>query len=469
MDRPVPLRLAVRRSDVGAPEIGVVALALAWVAVTGVGHDFISFSDGAYLYAASNAAERGLGVLYGTIASSLPPGALLAGAGVWRLSPHVEAVRAALGLLTVAVALLTYRVGRTAAGLDAKAAVAAAAVAAAGPVHRQFVGLEGDAFLTPLALLLVLALAARRVRWAVLLLADGFLFKLTWLPIFAAGTAAVAVAFGRRSATRAAAAALAAVAAAYGALALVFGWSASAMVDGLLLAQSHSGLQLELAGGIVVGIAVLWWPFLVLAPAGAGASSRELRYVAAGAAACVFFMAKQGTYFNVLDPFEPFLVLLAVAGAVHLGRRTIVVACAVAAVLHVASLTSSAARTALPAPIGAALVDVHNAHDVDRLVAAIQLRSRPGDPVLVNPFLAVLARRREIGDAADWFILRALGDGRWEAARRAHVPVATLDENIALLDGALRPRGRPVLRVDRPPLVTVVYASAVPRGRRARR
>jgi hypothetical protein len=73
-------------------------------------------------------------------------------------------------------ALLTYRVARTLFGLGVAASVVAALVALAGPVHAQFVGLEGETFVTPLALGLAIALERRRDAACLVILGVGFLF-----------------------------------------------------------------------------------------------------------------------------------------------------------------------------------------------------------------------------------------------------------------------------------------------------
>ncbi|HZS23535.1 MAG TPA: hypothetical protein VFA30_00990 [Gaiellaceae bacterium] len=440
------------RAAARAPEAAVVAVAVGWIALRGIGHDFISFSDGAYLYAAS----RGAHALYGTVVSSLPPGGLLAAAAAWRISPHVETVRVLLAAIAVVTALLTYRVARSAAQLSAPAAVAAAAVATTAPLHAQFVGLEGDAFLTPLALALLLAVMRDRRVATVALLGAGFLFKVTWLPFALAALLVVA----RRSGTRAAAATAAAgglvAVAGYASACAIFGWSPGDLFAQLVVAESRSGLQPELAGGIVLALVVMWWPLLALAPGGVRRARPELRVFAAAAAACVLFTLKQGTFFNVLDPFEPMLAILAVAGAVELGRRRLVIAtCGAAAALHVLSLTT----VRVPVPVGAAIVDVHNAKQVDAVVASIDAHARPGERVLVNPFFAVVGRRREVDDAADWFILHSLADGRWTRAKRdARGRVATLDSNVLAFDSAFRPTGVRILHVDAAPIRTTVYA-----------
>jgi hypothetical protein len=434
---------AIPAFDLG--RLAVVVGAVAWIAFRGVGHDFISFSDGAYLYAASHGAHG----LYGHVASSLPPGGLLLAAGAWRISPHVESVRLLLALLAVLVAVLTYLVARRSLGLGQAAAAAAALIVTTGPLHNQFVGLEGDAFLTPLALGFLLAVERRRTGIAAVLLGAGFFFKLTWLPFFAVGL----VLLGRRTAARS----LAATIALYAAALLAFGWSPRDLLEQLVVAESHSGYQLHLLGGIALGILVLWWPLLLLAPVGWRVAPRELKLVAGAAAACVVFTAKQGTFFNVLDPLEPLLTVLAVAGARRLWttqRRLLVGVCALALVVHAAPL---------PPPLGSRIVDTRNAGAVDRAAAAIDAHSTSRQRVLVNPFLAVVADRREIGDAADWFILHASDPREWTRIKRqARGTVVTVDSNVESFDPAFATdtgaTGAPVWRLDEAPLKSAVYA-----------
>jgi hypothetical protein len=87
------------------------------------------------------------------------------------------------------------------------------------------------------------------------------------------------------------------------------------------------------------------------------------RLVIGAAAACSLFMLKQGTFFNVLDPLEPFLAILAVTGACLLWERNrprmraLVAFCALGAALHIASVSGSPAA--------------------DRVAAAVAAHSRP--------------------------------------------------------------------------------------------
>src|SRR5437660_12048062 len=137
-----PIRL-VRAATAPA---SVLALAALWTLLRGIDHRFISFSDGVYMYSASIAAADGLHELYRGIALSLPPGTLIGATLVWKLSPHIESIRFALALVSGVTALLTYRVARALLGLSVAASVVAAVIAIAGPVHAQFVGLEGETF-----------------------------------------------------------------------------------------------------------------------------------------------------------------------------------------------------------------------------------------------------------------------------------------------------------------------------------
>jgi dolichyl-phosphate-mannose-protein mannosyltransferase len=443
------------------PPLATGLAAVVWALRHGLTHDFVSFSDGVYLYAAAHGAHA----FYGHLALSLPPGALLVAAGAWKASPHVESVRLVLAFLAALVALLSYRTGRRIFGLEPSVAALAAAAAAAAPVHTQFVGLEGDAFLTPLVLALVLALRARRHGAVAALVGLGFLFKLTWAPFAVAAVVVVLVAAGPWAAARVAATGASVAVACYAAAIAAFGWSVHDLVRQLVVAESHSGFQLHLAGGILLALAVLWWPFLVLAPAGVRGAAREVQMLVLAGAASSLFMLKQGTFFNVVDPLEPLLVLCAAAGAASVWRggdrrlRLVVALCAAGAIVHVASLVDTTTRNALPVPLGAALVDVDNARTVDRLAAGIDAHSAPDEPVLVNPFLALVANRREVAGADDWFILHALGDP-WRRAKTRSAGVVSVDENVVRFDpGFAAPRRlRPFLQVDAAPLVTTLYA-----------
>lgn len=465
-----------------AAPAALVALAAGWTLLRGIDHRFISFSDGVYMYAASDAAAHGLGDLYRNLALSLPPGSLIGAALLWRLSPHIESIRIALAVVGGLTAFLTFRAARVLFGLSPVAAVVAAFLALAGPVHAQFVGLEGETLITPLALLLALALHRRRHAAAAAILAAGFLFKLTWAPFFLVGVVAVALSSGWRKALGVAAGAIAGALGAYAVAVLAFGWPLRELVTQLLLAQSHSGFQLGLAGGILLAVAVMWWPLLAVSRPGWRVAPTSTRLVVGAGACSAFFMVKQGTFFNVLDPLEPFLALLAVAGACslltrpRLRTRVLVAACALGAAVHVASVSTGAGRTALPLPLGAAIVDTDNEAHVNEIAAVITAHSRPDQPVLVNPLFALVAQRHEPGRAADWFILRSLeracaGDstrarhcGDWAKAKAARtVAVVGVDSNVVSFDPSFRRdtgvAGRKaLLKVDEPPLKTELYS-----------
>jgi Dolichyl-phosphate-mannose-protein mannosyltransferase len=473
-------RLAPSLAAAAGP-VAVLAAAASWTLLRGVDHRFISFSDGVYTYVAAALAERGAQDLYGSIVLSQPPGIVLGATLLWKLSPHVETVRLALALLGALTALLTYGLGR-ALGFRPGAAVAAALLALTAPIHAQFSGLDGEAVLTPLALCLALALERRKARTAGVLLGLGFLFKLTWTPFAVFGLLAVARRDGPRAALRAAALGLASAAALLAPAVVGFGWHPGDLVEEVLRGQSHSGLQAGLAVGLAVAVVLLWWPLLVLAPTGLRSLGGPTRLLTAAGAVSALFMVKQGTFFNVLDPLEPFLALAAVAGAAALWQRRTglarlaVVASVAGLAVHAASLTGAGAGRALPFPLGAGLVETDDQGAVDRAAAAVAASSRADEPVLVNPFLALVAGRRVVGDQADWFILHALARGCgarsaprcgiWaglkETVRRDGL-VVSVDSNVADFDPSFRTETgtaglRLVLRVKAPPLDTRIFA-----------
>jgi hypothetical protein len=472
-----PYRL-VRAS--AAPGL-VLALVAAWTLLRGIDHRFISFSDGVYLYSASVAAGHGLHELYRGIALSLPHGTPIGATLVWKLSPHIESIRVALALMSGVTALLTYRVARTLFGLGVAASVVAALVALAGPVHAQFVGLEGETFVTPLALGLALALDRRRDAICLAILGVGFLFKLTWAPFFVAAMVALALRSGWRRALAIGAGALVFSFALYAVAVWTFDWSPHQLVAQLLLAQSHSGFQLGVAAGILAAVLLIWWPLLLTAAPGWSKAGTSVRLVIAAAAASGLFMVKQGTFFNVLDPLEPFAAILAVTGACLLWERNrprmraLVVVCFLGAVLHIASVTGGPAARALPLPLGAAVVDTDNEVHVDRIAAAVAAHSRPDEPVLVNPFFALVAHRSEPTQAVDWFILwsleRSCGDrtdldphcADWERAKAGRFALVGVDSNVVSFDPSFRRDTgvaslELILRIEKPPIKTTLYA-----------
>ena len=477
-------RLKGRFAAFAAPAL-VAAAAVAWAGVRGIDHRFISFSDGVYMYASSVAASDGVHSLYNVVALSLPPGPVLGTALLWKLSPHVETVRLALAVAGALSALLTYVVARRLFTLNCWAAALAAVLALTGPVHAQFVGVDGEALLTPLALGLALVIAGRR-RWVTMaLLGVGFFLKLTWAPFFVAGVVAIALRDGRRAALKAGLGGIAVAVSAYALALLTFGWSAHELLAQLVLAESHSGFQLDLIPGLAVVMLVLWWPFLLLCRPGVGAAGQPARLVLAAGAVSTLYMLKQGTFFNVLDPLEPFLAVAAVAGGRELwqrkGRRAraLVIVCALGAALHIASVSNASLSRALPIPVGAAFVNVDDEREVDRVVATVEAHSKPDQPVLVNPFFALVAGRHEPAHAADWFILEALERycGKkssrtrhcedWSRlkrlARDGHIPVVSVDSNVVSFDADFRADTgvasmRRLLSVQRPPIKTTVFS-----------
>jgi hypothetical protein len=156
-----------------------------------------------------------------------------------------------------------------------------------------------------------------------------------------------------------------------------------------------------------------------------------------------------------------------------------VILCALGAALHVASVSSGTLSRALPIPVGAALVDVDDEREVDRIVAAVEARSRSGEPVLVNPFFALVAGREEPLHAADWFILDALqrycGGSSSRAghcedwsrvkrlARDGRIPVVSVDSNVVSFDPGFRADTgvagmRRVLSIEKPPIKTTLFS-----------
>jgi hypothetical protein len=463
-----------------APAV-VFALAAAWTLLRGIDHRFISFSDGVYMYTASVAAAHGLHELYHGIAVSLPPGTLIGATLVWKLSPNIESIRLALVLVSGVTALLTYRVARTLFGLGVAASVVAALVALAGPVHAQFVGLEGETFVSPLALALAIALERRRDATCLAILGLGFLFKLTWAPFFLAAMVVLALRSGWRKALAIGTGAVAFACALYAVAVWTFDWSPHELVVQLLLAQSHSGLQLGVAVGILAAVLMMWWPMLLLAAPGWREAGTSIRLVIGAAAACSLLTLKQGTFFNVLDPLEPFLAVLAVTGACVLWERSrprmraVVLLCALGAALHIASVSGGPAARALPLPLGAAFVDTDNEAQVDRVAAAVAAHSRPGEPVLVNPLFALVADRSEPAHAVDWFILRSLERAcvertdldlhcaDWDRAKSGRFAVVGVDSNVVSFDPSFRHDTgvaalNLILSIDEPPIKTEVYA-----------
>src|SRR5262249_2391182 len=150
-----------------------------------------------------------------------------------------------------------------------------------------------------------------------ILVGAGFFVKLTWLPFALAAFVVIALTGGRRALARALLAAFATTAVVYGASFVAFGWKPGDLVAEVLLGQSGSGFQLGRLGSIAGLIVLAWSPLVPLAAAGAGSLMRPTRALLVAGLVCGAFIVKQGTFFNVLDPAEPFLAVAAVAGALE--------------------------------------------------------------------------------------------------------------------------------------------------------
>ena len=460
----------------------IVAAAAAWAFAAGIDHRYISFSDGAYTYIASVVAAHGAHTLYGTAVFSQPPLALLGAALAWHASPHVETIRAVLAVLAGIRSLLTYAVARRL-GLERAAAAAAALIALTAPVRGQFSGLDGEALLGPLALGVVWAGLTRRWVLAGALAGAGLLVKLTWAPVLLV----LAIVLARRDRSALGRAALAAAIVAVGLsalLVLVDDWSVGDIVDQVVVGQLHSGVQPLTTLGIVLVLVLLWWPLLVFVPAGVRRLPGSAPVLGAVTALLALATLKNGTFFNIFDPLEPFLAIVAVGGALEVWRRgtpaarALVAVCCAGLAVHVATITDSGLAKGLPFPLGSTFVHTNNEAQVDALAAAVASHSRAGASVLVNPFVALVAHRRVVADQGDWFILHALstacgGDPHpapscrlWSqmtaAAKAGAVPLVSVDSNVVRFDPDFRAETgvagrRPLLATTRPPLKTTLY------------
>jgi hypothetical protein len=464
----------------GAP-LAVVVAAVAWSVARGIDHRFLSSSDGVYMYLSSVVAAHGAHLLYGSSALSQPPGGVLGTALLWRLSPHVETVRVALAVCGLITALLAYHVGRRLFGLGRSSAAIGAVVALTGPIHAQFSGADPEVVLAPLALGLALALERERIATSGALMGLGLFFKLTWAPFLIAGLVTVVAQHGGRAATRAAMSCGLVAGGLYAFGIGAFDWPVGDLLKQIVLAESHSGYQLGGVPGIVVFTLLLWWPLLLLAPAGISAASSSARRLVVAGAFSAIFMLKQGTFLNELDPLEPFLALAAVAGARMLWHgsrraRVLVVVCTLGLAAHAASLTNGEVARVLPAPVGAAILNLDNERSVDLAAAAIDAHSRPTDAVLVDPLLALVAHRHEPGDQADWFILRALERScgveashacrKWSRikalAHEGRLAVVGVDKHVAAFDPTFRSDTgvsgmRRLLTISEPPFETSLF------------
>src|SRR5579884_122395 len=469
------------RDSVLAPLV-VVAVASIWAVLQRFDAHYISFSDGVYTYIAAAVARSGPAILYHRVVLSQPPGVVLFGAMIWRLSPAVSSIRLALAALLVTTGLLTYALARVL-GLGRPAAVVAAAVAVTAPLRAQYGGLDGEAFLSPLALALTILTSRSRTGVAGLLVGLGFLFKLTWAPFALAGLVAIGAEAGPRAALRSAGLAFLSASTLVSIGILAFGWHTGDMLKQAVLGESGSGLQLALLPGILIIVVLSWWSLGIPAMAGRFALDRSSRLMAVAGVFSGLLMLTQGTFLNVLIPLEPFVAIAAVAGTLQLwGRatarnRALAGICMVFVVLHTVSLASGAGRSALPVPIGAAILNTHDGAQIARAAAAVDAGTKPGQRVFVNPLIAVAAHRRELDDQADWFILHAMSrscQGRgaqcteWRRLGRAIAdaePAAVgIDANVRSFDptfasGLPRRRYRAAFRVDAPPLHTVIYVA----------
>ncbi|MCA1648270.1 MAG: hypothetical protein LC797_23370 [Chloroflexi bacterium] len=230
-------------------------------------------------------------------------------------------------------------------------------------------------------------------------------------------------------------------------------------------------------------VSAMWWPLMPLAVVGSREIDIASRAFLVAALVAGVFLLKQGTFFNVLDPAEPFLAVAAAGGVVELRRRAarkataVVSVCLIGLALHVVSVVNGAMSRALPFPVGGGFLSTDNEEAVDLAVQAIERRSKPGRAVLVNPFLAVLAHRHETKDQADWFLLYALGHScnsqtnhrcrLWlniKAAAKYHSGVVvSVDTNVTSFDAHFSydtgiSSMQRLFSVDQPPLYLTLFA-----------
>lgn len=445
-------------------------------------HQYISFSDGVYSYLASVVAQKGPSILYSHLALSQPPAPVLLGAVAWKLGGGIEGIRLGLALMGILTVGLAYVLARRL-SLDPLAASVAGALVAAGPMRAQFGGLDGEAFLAVLYLAVALTLANRKPKAGLMgfLIAVGFVVKLTWAPVAVVTLAAVWRQGGRRVAARTAASAGAWTAALYFGLMMTFGWSAASLASQLVLAESHSGLQLSLVPGIILIAAVIWWPIAPLAAAVLRSLPNGVAMLLAAAPISILFMLKQGTFENVLVPFEPLMIVAATMGAMRLwnGRRhgaRALAALSCAGVLIHALSVSLPVRSPVPVLLSAEVLDMNNQARVDAAVAALENHSSANQPVMVNPYIALRANRHEVDNQADWFILHAMATNctdragicaEWGRMKRAlrggRVSVAGVDSNVAVFDPPFRSlvtskARRLLFHTAGPPLTMSIYA-----------
>ena len=472
----------LRRAGVAVgPWLTIVAASSAWALAVGVDHRYISFSDGAYTYIASVVAVRGAHALYDPIVFSQPPLTMLGAALVWRVSPHIESVRACLAALAGLRSLLTYSVARRV-GLNRAASVVAALLALTAPVHAQFSGLDGEALLGPLALAVAWSALERRWWTTGVLAGLGLLVKLTWAPALLV-LAVVLARRGGRELWRVTFAALLSFVGVAAILIETFGWKLGDLVHEVVVGQLHSGSQPLTLGRIVLVLLLLWWPLLVLAKPALRSLPGAAPLLAVGVL-LLLETVKEGTFYNVLDPLEPFLAIGAVAGALELwrrhgkGARRVLAVCALGLAAHIATTANSRIANVVPVPFGAAFVHTDNQLRVDVIARAIDAHSRPGQEVLVNPFFALVAKRREVAGQADWFILHALATtcgaqsdspfychlwGTMKAtAKSGRVPVVSVDSNVTSFDSGFRAetgvaRMHEVLTTSRLPITDSLY------------
>lgn len=391
-----------------------VALAVAVLITLLRGESYWNFSDGVYAYTARALLDGGS--LYTEVAAAQPPVIYLVGSGLLAISDSVMGLRLGLAFFHAATAVLAALAIYRLTGNRAGSLVGALLALLAPRTLHDFSNLLPETIGTPLVL--AAAIAASRPKWSGLAGALGAIAILTKLPFVLPVFALLLFSADRRRFL------LGGIATGIVLLLVftaVFGFD---FIEGTFLAQSGSGL---------VGLGFLkdellqaTWnllPLLPLVVVGFRLRERALdaplaRSILAGTVgslALFLTLLKHGTYINLAVAVEPFLVIVAVCGAVwaldSARRRAALGLIAVSLAFMLAQagtlLLTPDAPEAFAQPFDSSNHgQIASADEVGR--GADRLRAHPCDRsrnFYPTPFMAFAADIRMPGNQGDTFII----------------------------------------------------------------
>lgn len=378
------------------------------------GESYWNFSDGVYAYTARALLDGGS--LYSEVAAAQPPVVYLVGSGLLAISDSVMGLRFGLACFQAATAVLAAVAIHRLTGNRPAALIGAFLALIAPRTLHDFSNLLPETIGTPVTL--GAAIAAARSRWCLLAGALGAVAILVKLPFVFPVLAILFCSADRRRFL------LGGVGAGLVLMLVFTAIFGGKFIEGTFLAQSGSGLvrigflkdELLQAGWNLLPLLPLAWVAFHLRERAADVPlMRAVLGGTLGGLAVFVTLLKHGTYINLAVAVEPFLVILAVCGAVWVldsrRRRKALALIAASLVFLVAQagtlLFMPDAPEAFAQPFDSSNHgQIASASEVRE--GADRLRVHPCDrsrSFFATPFMAFAADIRMPGNQGDTFII----------------------------------------------------------------